>query len=245
MCTHACVYGRGGAEAAPVAELLQRRPDPALFTTKTKDVKGVTIDASSAASFANDSTPALPHRVHLACEASHNRIPNTTDTHIRCTCKHKHTHTHTRTQRASLPTPALAPFCLASRGHAGNKLKPAAADAIRAACIARPAIFLPSVVPDTWLPVAIRVRFVLMHRRRHAPERAGLESIAHRHLRPDLFDVLGPSLQACTRASEWACARALHSAARLCVRAWWMQMGFLRYVCLTKMRVKGGMCHDT
>ena len=109
VCTHACVYGRGGAEAAPVAELLQRRPDPVLFTTKTKDVKGVTIDASSAASFANDSTPALPHRVHLACEASHNRIPNTTDTHIRCTCKHKHTHTHTDT--ACIPAhPCLGAF---------------------------------------------------------------------------------------------------------------------------------------
>ena len=94
VCTHACVYGREGAEAAPVAELLQRRPDPVLFTTKTKDVKGVTIDASSAASFANDSTPALPHRVHLACEASHNRIPNTTDTQIQCVCKHTHTHVH-------------------------------------------------------------------------------------------------------------------------------------------------------
>ena len=105
VCTHACVYGREGAEAAPVAELLQRRPDPVLFTTKTKDVKGVTIDASSAASFANDSTPALPHRVHLACEASHNRIPNTTDTHIRCVCKHKHTHTHGHSVHPCPPLP--------------------------------------------------------------------------------------------------------------------------------------------
>ena len=131
-------------------------------------------------------------------------------------------------------------LCRSRRGHAGNKLRPAATDAIGASWIARPAIFFPNVVRDTWLPVAIRVRFGCMHRRRHAPERAGLESITHRNLRPDLFDVLGPSLQACTRASEWACARALHSAARLCVRACVVRANLPFMVCLSDQDAGGG-----